>query len=69
MTILNVISALIFIAIGVTVVVLYRYSRKETEAAIGLGPVNERGEIGTSHEGDIVISIDLNAEEGEAPTA
>lgn len=60
MTILNIISALIFIAVGITLVVLYRHFRKETEAAEGLGPVNERGEIGTSHEGDIVISIDTS---------
>lgn len=54
MTLFNIVSVLVFIIIVVVAVRVYLRNRQRVREAEGLGSVNERGEVGTSHEGDIV---------------
>lgn len=57
MTILNAINIVILIVFTVILVLSYRRMRRHIKDAEGLGSINERGEIGTSEEGDIIDEI------------
>lgn len=57
MTLLNVINILILLIFIIFLGVSYRRMRTRIKDAEGLCSVNERGEIGTSEEGDIVDEI------------
>lgn len=54
MTLLNIINIVILLILAGVTFASYRHMRKKTAEAEGLGSVNERGEIGTSDEGDII---------------
>lgn len=57
MTFLNIVSAVLFLALVASTVIVYRKLHRDIDDAEGLCEINERGEIGTSDEGDIVGGI------------
>lgn len=57
MTLFNIISVLVFLLLVGVLIVGYRRVRQEVEDADGLCSVNERGEVGTSAEGDRVNEL------------
>lgn len=57
MTIFNIISIVVFLVIAGFLLYAWFYMHKEVGDADGAGSVNERGEAGTSTEGDIVREI------------
>lgn len=56
-TLFNIISVCVLVAVVIVAVIAYRRFRKSVEDADGFGELNERGEIGTSDEGDIVGKV------------
>lgn len=54
MTFINIVSAIVFLTVVVSAVCTYRKLHREIDDAEGLCEINERGEIGTSDEGDVV---------------
>jgi len=57
MTLLNLINITVAAGLLVALILLYRRLRKKVEDADGMGDVNDRGEAGSTDNGDVIAAL------------
>lgn len=68
MTLLNIISIIVTIAIVTVLALSYHHLKKRVDDAEGLGDVNTRGPAGSREKGDVVASFGSSADDDNGKT-